>query len=161
MSTQPCSQITNSQPAANNESQPAREAEQPAAKPRYRFTGECHYCGKIGHKAFECRTRKREEQQRKDNDQQQEQQEERPKYNPKLVCQICSHTGHSAKTCRQRNQPASAYRQVPYERQTQNENKNFRREFKQSQRTQQVNEMSAQTEEVHSDESYDSDCSKN
>ena len=100
MNTQPFSQITNPQPAANNEPQPARETEQQATKPRYRFTGECHYCGKIGHKAFECRTRKREEQQRKDNEPQQEQQEERPKYNAKLVCQICGYTGHSAKTCR-------------------------------------------------------------
>ena len=161
MNAQPFSQATNPQPVANTEQQPEREAERPATRPKYKFTGECHYCGKIGHKAFECRTRKREERQQQNNEPEQPDAESKPKYNAKLVCQICGYTGHSAKTCKQRNQPASAYRQVPYERQTQNENKNFRREFKQSHKAQPINEMSVQTDDINSDESYDSDVSKN
>ena len=158
---QPFNQASTSQPATENEPQQPRQTEQQPPRQRYKFNGECHYCGKIGHKAFECRTRKREEQQQQQNQETGQQQEQKPKYNAKLVCQICGYTGHSAKTCKQRNQPASAYRQVPYERQTQNENKNFRREFKQSHKTQPINEMSVQTEEIHTDESYDSDVSKN
>ena len=102
-----------------------------------------------------------EERQQQNNEPEQPDAESKPKYNAKLVCQICGYTGHSAKTCKQRNQPASAYRQVPYERQSQNENKNFRREFKQSHKAQPINEMSVQTDDINSDESYDSDVSKN
>ena len=105
MNAQPFIQVTNSQPAANAEQQPVRETEQPATKPKYRFTGECHYCGKIGHKAFECRTRKREERQQQNNEPEQQDAETKPKYNAKLVCQICGYTGHSAKPANNATSP--------------------------------------------------------
>ena len=56
--------------------------------------------------------------------------EDRPYYNRKLVYQVCGYTCHSAKNCNQRQKSASPKRQIPYEKLTQDETGNQRREKK-------------------------------
>ena len=61
------------------------------------------------------------------------QQTDKPRYKTKLVCQFCGKFSHSACDCRSRIPAASAYRKIPYIKQTTSENREFRRYFRQSQ----------------------------
>ena len=65
-----------------------------------------------------------------------------------IVCQICGKVGHSARDCYHRNSTTSAYRSVPYTKQSTKENKQFRRDFRQNnQRIYTTNELSHTGEE--------------
>ena len=115
--------------------QKRNENERPTIKKK--FDGNCRYCASYGHKWAECRKRLRDEaagnnnsQPQKKPEQQNNNAETQPKYNAKLVCQICGYRGHSAKDCRYRIPQTSAYGSVPYKRQTTNENRDFRRDFR-------------------------------
>ena len=114
------SQSSNSQPTQNRET-------------KRKFDGQCRHCGITRHKWAECRKPLREEAQNKTTTHNQQQpaqptntQDVKPKYNPKLVCQICGKVGHSARDCYYRNTTTSAYRSVPYSKQSTEENKQFR-----------------------------------
>ena len=148
-------QSSNSQPTQNRET-------------KRKFDGQCRHCGITGHKWAECRKRLREEAHTKTtnlNPQQPAQpthtQEINPDYNPKLVCQICGKVGHSAQGCYYRNTTTSAYRSVPYSKQSTEENKQFRRDFRQTNNTAyNTNELShttndntdnAEETEIHDD----------
>ena len=65
--------------------------------------------------------------------------------------------------CFQRTKGASAYRNVPYDKQDQRENNEFRREFKRSRNTCPANELTNdhQPEEESMSERFESDDSKN
>ena len=107
------------------------------------FEGNCRYCNILGHKWIECSkrlmdeangiTKKTQQRPQTGNTNAQQQQAEKPRYNSKLVCQICGKIGHSARDCRDRVPSASVYRNIPYDKQSTNENREFRCEFKQSQ----------------------------
>ena len=133
-------QSSNSQPTQNRET-------------KRKFDGQCRHCGITGHKWAECRKRLREEAQNKTSTNNQQQstpptntQDVKPKYNPKLVCQICGKVGHSARDCYYRNTTTSAYRSVPYSKQSTEENKQFRRDFRQTNnRAYNTNELSYAT----------------
>ena len=132
-------QSSNSQPPQNRET-------------KRKFDGQCRHCGITGHKWAECRKRLREEAQNKNSHNQQQPaqptntQDVKPKYNPKLVCQICGKVGHSARDCYYRNTTTSAYRSVPYSKQSTEENKQFRRDFRQTNnRVYNANELSHAT----------------
>ena len=114
------SQSSNSQPTQNRET-------------KRKFDGQCRHCGITRHKWAECRKPLREEAQNKTTTHNQQQpaqptntQDVKPNYNPKLVCQICGKVGHSARDCYYRNTTTSAYRSVPYSKQSTEENKQFR-----------------------------------
>ena len=77
--TQLFSQASTAQHFAPTEPQQGHSNYQQPSRPKYKTTGECHYCGKIGHNAFECRTRKREEKQQPNNDLEQQNSETKPK----------------------------------------------------------------------------------
>ena len=149
------SKQNNAQPAPNHnntEKNAIREVKR-------RFEGNCRYCNILGHKWIECRkrlryeangiTKKSQQRPQPGNNNAQQQETEKPRYNSKLVCQICGKIGHSARDCRDRVPGASAYRNVPYDKQSTNENREFRREFKQSQNnyqpTYQVTQATSQT----------------
>ena len=113
-----------------------------AKEVKRKFEGNCRYCNIVGHRWVECRRRLRDEandthtktQQRpqpKSNNGQQHQ-TDKARYNPKLVCQICGKVGHSVRDCRDIILGASAYGNVPYNKQSTTENREFRRDFKQS-----------------------------
>ena len=151
-SAQPFNQISAPQPnvaapqASNAQHQRNRETKR-------KFDGQCRHCGMHGHKWAECRKRLREEAQAKPPSptphklaQPTQTQETRPKYNSKLVCQICGKVGHSARDCYYRNTTTSAYRSVPYPMQSTEENRQFRRDFKQTNsRVYNANELSHTT----------------
>ena len=72
---------------------------------------------------------------------------------PSWFARSVEKVGHSARDCRNRVPGASAYKNVPYEKQSTTENREFRRDFKQSQNNRQpayqvsqVTEQTAQTE---------------
>ena len=172
---QPLNQVYNYQPKQNN-AQPAHNPnnteENPTREVKRRFEGNCRYCNILGHKWIECRKRLRDEangitkksQQRPQpgNNNAQQHETEKPRYNSKLVCQICGKIGHSARDCRDRVPGASAYRNVPYDKQSTNENREFRREFKQSQNnyqpTYQVTQATSQTTQPEeTNDCYDMD----
>ena len=172
---QPLNQIYNYQPKQQS-AQPApnnNTTEKTAKREvKRRFEGNCRYCNILGHKWIECRKRLRDEangitkksQQRPQpgNNNAQQQETEKPRYNSKLVCQICGKVGHSARDCRDRVPGASAYRNVPYDKQSTNENREFRREFKQSQNnyqpTYQVTQATNQTTQPEeTNDCYDMD----
>ena len=143
---QPFNQISAPQPnvttpqTSNVQTQQSRETKR-------KFDGQCRHCGIHGHKWAECTKRLREEAPTKPQGQNQQQpaqpQEIRPKYNAKLVCQICGKVGHSARDCYYRNTATSAYRSVPYPKQSTEEKRKFRRDFKQTNnRVYNANEMS-------------------
>ena len=127
---QPLNQVHSYQPKQNN-AQPTpnhNNAEKnPSREIKRRFEGHCRYCNILGHKWIECRkrlrdeangiTKKTQQQNQNDNTNAQPQQTEKPRYNSKLVCQICGKVGHSARDCRDRVPGASAYRNVPYNKQ--------------------------------------------
>ena len=134
---------------------------------KHKFEGNCQYCNNVGHKWIERRKRLRDEasgtytktQQRpqQTNNNGEQQQTDKPRYNSKLVCHICGKVGHSARDCRNRVPGASAYRNVPYEKQSTTENLEIRRDFIQSQNSRQpaykvtqVTEQTAQTN-IHND----------
>ena len=59
------------------------------------------------------------------------------------MCQICGKVGHSALDCYHRNTTTSAYRSVPYTKQSTEENKQFRSDFRQNNhRVNKTNELS-------------------
>jgi len=64
-----------------------------------KFTGACHVCGKVGHKAADCWNKKSNQ----DNDK--ENQDKRKRHND--ACSICHKVGHSADKCwhRDRKKP--------------------------------------------------------
>ena len=80
--------------------------------------------------------------------------QEKPNCNPKFVCQICGYTGHSALKCRHRNTNTNTDRSIPYQRQNPDENRSFRKDFKQANKRQ---FPANQTEEAHSDSSNSGD----
>ena len=133
-------QSSNSQPPQNRET-------------KRKFDGQCRHCGITGHKWAECRKRLREEAQNKATNHNQQQpaqptnnQDVKPKYNPKLVCQIRGKVGHSARDCYYRNTTTSAYRSIPYSKQSTEENNQFRRDFRQTNnRVYNANELSHAT----------------
>ena len=146
-------QSSNSQPPQNRET-------------KRKFDGQCRHCGITGHKWAECRKRLREEAQNKNNHNQKQPaqptntQDVKPKYNHKLVCQICGKVGHSARDCYYRNTTTSAYRSVPYSKQSTEENKQFRRDFRQTNnRVYNANELSHaindETDHVEETERHD------
>ena len=120
----------NAQPASNHKNADKTNTTEEVKR---RFEGTCRYCNILGHKWIDCRKRLRDEangintktQQRplKENNNGQQQQPEKPRYNLKLVCQICGKVGHSARDCRNRVPRASAYRNVPYEKQSTTQNR--------------------------------------
>ena len=126
-----------------------------------RFEGKCFYCGKQGHRKQECRGRQRDEANgttKPDAIQPAKRQEDdKPKYNPKLVCQICGYTGHSARDCRKRisKQTSTPYRQLPYKRTDDQENKEPRRELKQQQRPMNQLEVQEDNTDMSSEEAQD------
>ena len=132
---QPFNQISAPQPNVTTPQTSNVQTQQPRETKR-KFDGQCRHCGIHGHKWAECRKRLREEAPTKPQGQNQQQpaqpQEIRPKYNAKLVCQICGKVGHSARDCYYRNTATSAYRSVPYPKQSTEENRQFRRDFKQT-----------------------------
>ena len=108
-------------------------------KNKRKFDGRCRHCGIHGHKYAECRKRLREESLNKSENpnsqtaaQPNPTNEQKPRYNSKLVCQIGENVGHSARDCYYRNTTTSAYRSVPYNKQSTEENKQFGRDFKQT-----------------------------
>ena len=147
---------------------PTTNYQQPQTKPttdqlqQKRFEGKCFYCGKLGHRKHECRSKQRDEANgivkpdaipRNSTAPQ-----DKPKYNPKLVCQICGYTGHSAKDCRHRvpKESSTPYGKIPYQKADQDENKERRREIKRQQRP--VNQLTtAPTEECENASSSDED----
>ena len=87
----------------------------------------------------ECRKRLREENQSKPANsnsqpaaQPSQEQKPKPKYNSKLVCQICGKVGHSVRDCYYRDTATSAYRSVPYPKQSTEDNRQFRWDFRQN-----------------------------
>ena len=123
-SAQPFNQITAPQP---NAATPPTSTAQPQEirETKRKFDGQCRHCGIHGHKWAECRKRLREEAQAKTANQKTQQPtpatqnpDNRPKFNSKLVCQICGKVGHSARDCYHRNTTTSAYRSVPYTKQS-------------------------------------------
>ena len=88
-----------------------------------------------GYKALACRIKKKELAQ--NHNPHTESFEQRPQhtqtkladqklsYNPKPVNQICGHTGNSNLTCRHQNTNKSAYRIIPYQHQSPDENRGF------------------------------------
>ena len=125
----------------NTQTQPNREVKR-------KFDRQCSHCGIHGHKWAECRIRFQEESRAKPANQNPQHtaqpnqtQENKPKYNSKLVCKICCKVGHSARDCYHRNTTQSAYRNVSYPKQSTDENKQFRRDFRQANnRTYKTNE---------------------
>ena len=148
---QPFNQIGVQQPpnqgtsSTNNQSQHNREVKR-------KFDGQCRNCGIHGHKWAECRKRlslkSRTQQNRTNQNQQQttaktKNQETEPKHNTKLICQICGKLGHCACDCYYRNTTTSAYRNVPETKQSTDESKQFRKDFRQANhRTYTTNELS-------------------
>ena len=137
-SAQPFNQMSAPQPPTtapqNSQSQPQQNKET-----KRKFDGQCRHCGIHGHKWAECRKRLREENQSKPANsnsqpaaQPSQEQQPKPKYNSKLVCQICSKVGHSVRDCYYRNTGTSAYRSVPYRKQSTDENRQFIRVFRQN-----------------------------
>ena len=172
---QPLNQVYNYQPIQQN-AQPApnhNNTEKNATREvKRRFEGNYRYCNILGHKWIECCKRLRDEangitkktQQRPqtENTNAQQQQAEKPRYNSKLVCQVCGKVGHSARDCRDRVPNASAYRNIPYDKQSTNENREFRREFKQSQNNYQpiyqvTQEINQPTQSEEANDCYDMD----
>ena len=137
-STQPFNQMSAPQPAAtapqNAQSQPQQNRET-----NRKFAGQSRHCGIHGHKWAECRKRLREENQGKSTNsnsqpvtQPSQEQQPKPKYNSKLVCQICGKVGHSARDRYDRNTATSAYTSVPYPKHSTEENRQFKRDFRQN-----------------------------
>ena len=153
-SAQPFNQISAPQP---NAATPPTSTAQPqqTRETKRKFDRQCRHCGIHGHKWAECRKRLREEAQAKTATQNTQQPnpatqnpDNRSKFNSKLVCQICGKVGHSARDCYHRNSTTSAYRSVPYTKQSTEENKQFRRDFRQNnQRVYTTNELSHTGEE--------------
>ena len=121
-------------------------------KTKSKFDGQCRHCNIHGHNWAESRKRLREARANPSNQNSQQPvqsnqtQENRPKYNPKLVCQNGGRVGHSARDCYYRNTATSAYRSVPYPKQSTEENKQFRRYFRQTNnRVYNTNELSHTT----------------
>ena len=154
ISAQPFNQISTPQP--NAATPPASTAQpQQTRETKRKFDGQCRHCGIHGHKWAECRKRLREEAQAKTANQNTQQPnpatqnpDNRSKFNSKLVCQICGKVGHSTRDCYHRNSTTSAYRSVPYTKQSTEENKQFRRDFRENnQRVYTTNELSHTGEE--------------
>ena len=108
-----------------------------ADKPPFRkFEGKCFYCGKMGHRKQECRSRLRDEANGTTKPdaipRTTAPTSDKPKYNPKLVCQICGYTGHSARDCRKRipKESSTPYGKVPYNKADQEDSKERRRELR-------------------------------
>ena len=95
-----------------------------------RFERKRFHSSKLGYRQAQCYQKERgaENETLRTRDRQQTPGHS-PQFNRKSVCRICACTGHSAKYCNQR-QKVSPYRQIPYEKQTQNETRNQRREIK-------------------------------
>ena len=128
----------------------SRNNRPPIAAPsneRPKYNGDCHYCGKMGHKERECISKKQAQDSRREQPQQ-----ERSQYNSKLVCNSCGYTGHSAQDCRHRAKGASAIRNVPYENQNTAENRNFGKEFKPAHKRAPLNEVTEQPQFSNSSE---------
>ena len=164
----PAKQPTNQQTTAtSNPGKPTANKEV-----KRKFEGNCRYCNIVGHKWIDCRKRLRDEangvhtktyQRTQQDNNNQQPQNDKPRYNSKLVCQICGKVGHSARDCRNRVPGASAYQNVPYQKQSTTENREFRRDFRQSQNPRQqpqyqVSQATSETNqtEVHND-CYDED----
>ena len=153
-STQPFNQISAPQPNAATPPTSTAQPQQTRGTKR-KFDEQCRHCGIHEHKWAECRKRLREEAQAKTATQNTQQPnpatqnpDNRSKFNSKLVCQICGKVGHSARDCYHRNSTTSAYRSVPYTEQSTEENKQFRRDFRQNnQRVYTTNELSHTGEE--------------
>ena len=146
---QPFNQIAATPPVQPTEKRPRSHSTHdnnnapPAQVQKKKFDGYCNHCGIYGHKWAECRKRLREQAQnpgmKQTND---ETTKAQPRYNAKLVCQICGKVGHSARDCHYRHAGASAYRNVPYNKQSTTENKQFRKDFRTAQNRQYpVNEI--------------------
>ena len=107
-----------------------------------KFDGNCRYCHIQGHEWINCRKQlrdkahgintKTQQQPQPENNNSQQQQPAKPRYNSKMVCQICGNIVHSVRDCRNRVPGASAFRNVPYEKQSTTENREFRQDFEQS-----------------------------
>ena len=148
---QPLNNIQN-YPAKQQTNQQTTSTSNNTAKPnankevKRKFEGNCRYCNIVGHKWIDCRKRLRDEsngihtktyQRPQQDSNNQQPQIDKTRYNPKLVCQISGKVGHSARDCRNRVPSASAYQNVPYQKQSTTENREFRRDLRQSQNTRQ------------------------
>ena len=129
-------QSSNSQPPQNRET-------------KRKFDGQCRHCAITGHKWAECRKRLREEAQNKATNNNQPNPPTPRTSSPNTTpnwCQICGKVGHSARDCYYRNTTTSAYRSIPYSKQSTKENKQFRRDFRQTNnRVYNANELSHAT----------------
>ena len=116
------------------------------------LNGDCHYCGKQRQRARECGSKKREQAQQETPQNKRREQTERQKYNSKLVCQNCGYTGHTARTadCRHKRKEASAYRSVPYQKQSTENNQQSWKNFKKDYKTLPINEASEQPDHITS-----------
>ena len=111
-----------------------------------RFDVNCQHSQHYAHKWAECGKRLHEKASAADNRTQPRQTGDssynKSKCNPRDVCQICGQIGHSAWDRRYRIPGQSAYRKVPYNKQTTSENKEFRRDFRRAQnQPRQMNEI--------------------
>merc|ERR1711945_32196 len=70
------------------------------------------------------------------------------------VCQLCGKEGHTAINCFQLKGHADAQQKIPYNKQSTEENRNYRKEFKNAQRP--LNEMQYEPEYQNCDNQQES-----
>ena len=121
---------------------------------------DCLYCDKQKVRKRESRSKKGDQAQNETPQNERQEQTERPKFNSKLVCQNCGSTGHTARNRRHKRKEASAYRNVPYQKQVTKNNEKFCKNFKKSYKNVQINEASEQPNKLTSSGSEDKQCSK-
>ena len=144
---QPFNQITTGGyvPPTNNQQQ-SQPKQHPEQQPQKKFEGKCFYCGKMGHRKHERRSKLRDEANgivKPDAIPRNSTAPTDKKYNPKLVCQICGYTGHSARDCRHRfpKESSNPYGKIPYQKADTEESKERRRDLKKQQRP--INQLAA------------------
>ena len=103
---------------------------------------------------LECCSKKRYDANQQSQDSRKKQpQQARPKYNSKLVCNSFDYTSHSAWDCSHRTKGATAFRNVPYDKQTTDENRKLRKGPTKLHKRAPLNEVTEQTDFPNSYES--------
>ena len=121
---------------------------------RPKFKGGLQLLWKEGTQNRENRCKKRDEANQQPQGSRKEQPQRRqPKSNSKLMCNSCGYTIHSTWDCRHRTKGASAFRNVPYEKQKTDKNRNFSKGFMPSHKTAPLSEVTVQLEFSNSLES--------
>ena len=85
----------------------------------HKFSADCHYCGKKGHKERECHSKKtkRDEANKQTKGNRRKHPQKMPGAKLQIGLQACGYTGRSAGDCRYRVKVASALMNVPYGKQ--------------------------------------------